>query len=75
LQNQSKSLIGVMGGAWGQPESIVGWIEESLLRDMLNFRGLIGILPSMPWLKVMKGCENVFMLRDGGDGDSSDIGC
>lgn len=64
-----------MGGAWGQPESIVGWIEESLLRDTLHFQGLIGMLPSMPWLKVMKGCENVFMLRDGGDGDSSDIGC
>jgi hypothetical protein len=63
-----------MGGAWGQPESIVGWIEESLLRDMLNFLGLIGILRSMPWLKVMKGCENVLMLRDGGGGDSSDIG-
>jgi hypothetical protein len=46
-----------MGGAWGQPESIVGWIEESLSRDMLSFRSLIGILPSMPWLKVMKARE------------------
>lgn len=41
---------------------------------MLNFLGLIGILRSMPWLKVMKDCENVLMLRDGGGGDSSDIG-
>jgi hypothetical protein len=64
-----------MGGASGQPESIVGWIEESLLRDMLNFQGLIGILPSMQWLKVMKGCKKVLMLRDGGGGDSSNIGC
>jgi hypothetical protein len=28
-----------MGGAWGQPESIVGWIEEKPFEGHVKFSG------------------------------------
>jgi hypothetical protein len=70
LHNQSKSLIGVWVVPGGNPRAL-------LTHRGKPFEGHVkfsGSYWSMPWLKVMKGCENVLMLRDGGGGDSSDIG-